>query len=158
MTQVRIDDIHANPYAVWRDLGSPEVLSRDAYVLLASHMEPAILEHRQPMDAGPLRIAMSPSSVSLLIIDDAAQHRPVTPHPEISSVKRYHGQNGEPTVFVRWQQATDRVVAYDIHVAHDQGGFQQVNNAPVFDLGFLYVLPEDADPEKLRFRVRVREL
>ncbi|TVR15041.1 MAG: hypothetical protein EA401_03420 [Planctomycetota bacterium] len=157
LTHVRLDGIHANPYAVWRDLGSPEVLDRESYALLASHMEPAILQHQDALSNGPLRIAMSPASVSLLVISDAAQAPEIThPNPEILSINHYHGQQGERGAFIRWQQASDAVVAYDVFAAYDDGDYEQVNSAPIFDLGFLHVLPEGV--EGVRYSIRVHEL
>lgn len=159
LTHVRLDGIHANPYAVWRDIGAPQTLDREQYALLAGHMEPAIIQRQQALGEGPVQISMSPSSVSLLIISEPTV--PSTSKPmqaEIHSVNHYRGQGGEQTAFIRWQQVGDAVQAYNVFVSSDGEQYQQINPAPIMDLGFLHVLPEGTAAEDLHYSVRVHDL
>ncbi|MDG5766043.1 hypothetical protein QA596_01100 [Balneolales bacterium ANBcel1] len=154
VSHIRIDDVHANPYQTWIEIGRPEQLDLEQYEFLTGYMEPVIMHSRRPLDDNRLELVMSPASVSMIIISEGAEDAAIPrKEPEIASVAAYEGFHGERKEFVRWEQATDDVVAYDVYASHDGGEYARVNPVPVLDLGFLHVVPDDVDSVSYRIRI-----
>jgi len=156
-SHVRIDEINANPYSVWVDIGKPEEIDRKQYEFLAGYMEPVIMGRKQPLKNNRLSLVMSPSSVSMIVISEAAgEEKGRAEGPDVVRVSRYEGFDGERVEFVRWEQITDEVVAYNIYASHDGNEFFRVNRTPVLDLGYLHVVPDDAN--EVLYRVSIVDL
>ncbi len=156
-SHIRIDDIHANPYRAWIDVGKPEKLDRELYELLAGHMEPVIVNRKKSLENNRLNLMMTPSSVSMIVISEAEDRSGSSRQkPRVLHASRYEGYNGERKEFVRWEQTTDDVVAYNVYASHDGNKYTRINSTPVFDLGFLHVVPDDID--EVSYRVSIVEL
>ncbi len=141
-SHVRIDDIHGNPYGVWKSLGSPENPTKEEYDIMAANMEPVIIEHGVHLQGGALSLSMSPSSVSMIVLSDRENSRSEMFFPPLKNVHTYTGLHGEVKEFVSWQQVPEKIVAYNLYVSYDGGEFERLNPTPLLDLGYLHVMPE----------------
>ena len=156
-SHIRIDDIHANPYRAWIDIGKPEKLDRELYEFLAGHMEPVIVNWKESLENNRINLLMTPSSVSMIVISEAGDESGSNrEQPHISHVSRYEGHNGERKEFVRWEQTTEDVVAYNVYASYDGNEYTRINSTPVFDLGFLHVVPDAID--EVSYRVSIVNL
>lgn len=152
MTYVNLNYIHGNPHNAWEQLGEPDTISAEMYKTIAANMDPVIMESLQVNDFGNLRVTMPPSSISMIIISEEKQNAPST--PEITGIKDYKGFNGETTKFIRWEQVNDGIALYNVFASYDGGPFEIVNPYPLFDCGYLDVMPDNANDVVYRIEAR----
>lgn len=151
MKHVRIDGLHGYAHGAWKSLGAPEKLTAEQYKMVAAHMEPVVVEERHLND-GNLNVTLPPSSLSMFIITDKSDSKEFAP-PAITGILEYNGLNGENKKFIRWEQAKGQIVRYNVLASYNGKSFQIINPAPLFDLGYVDVLPEDV--EAVEYRVEV---
>lgn len=144
-TQIRIDNLHGNAFAEWTSLGQPETISTEQYKMIAANQEPVIVGKEKANNK--IKVMMPPSSICMIILtrDTATQE-----FPQIKSLKKYTGQNGEQLEFVQWEQVKNRMVTYDVMASYGGAEFVKINAQPLFDCGFLSVLPENSGTVKYK--------
>ncbi len=152
LRHVRLDELHGYAHGAWRALGSPDSLSADMYRVIAAHMDPVMIDQRQTDEISTLHLQLPPSSVSMVIISDA--HNNVSHStPEIRSINDYSGYNGEQKKFIRWEQMPGMIVRYHVYASYDGGEYHRVSPYPLFDLGYLDVLPDGVSEAEYRIEV-----
>ena len=145
-THVRVDNMHGNPFSEWTALGRPDSIPTGQYKMMAANQEPVILEKSKAQNQ--IRLIMPPSSISMVILSNG---KGIPESPEIIAVHQYLGYNGEKTEFVRWRQIQKQIVSYDVFASYDGGDFIKVTPQPLFDCGFLNILPKDV--RKVEYKV-----
>lgn len=153
-THIRIDNRNGNAFTEWTALGQPDTISLDQYKMMAANMEPVILESRKMESISNLRLTMPSASISLVILSHGKKEE--LNAPEILFIHRYYGYNSEKADFVKWQQSTDQITTYDLFASYNGSDFIKVNPQPLFDCGFLNVLPDTVD--KADYKVVVKSL
>ncbi len=152
LRHVRLDELHGYAHGAWRALGSPDTLPADMYRVIAAHMDPVMIDHRETEELSTLHLQLPPSSVSMVIISDGRNSTP-HPTPEIISIHDYTGYNGEKKKFIRWEQVPGQIVRYHVYASYDGGDYQRVSPYPLFDLGYLDVLPDGVSEAEYRIEV-----
>lgn len=152
LRHVRLDELHGYAHGAWRALGSPDSLSADMYRVIAAHMDPVMIDQRQTEGFSTLHLQLPPSSVSMVIISDTQNSTP-HPTPEIISINDYTGYHGEHKKFIRWEQVSGPIVRYHVYASYDGDEYQRVSPYPLFDLGYLDVLPEGVSEAEYRIEV-----
>lgn len=153
LTYVNLDYLHGNAHLAWEQLGKPDTISSSLYEAIAANMDPVIMESLEIDAFGNLRLTMSPSSISMVIISE--QKNMTIPNPEISGINDYKGYNGEPAKFISWKQADQGIVTYDVYASYDGKPFEKVNPYPLFDCGYLDVLPEKTMDVEYMIKARI---
>jgi len=151
-TIIRVDNLHGNAYSEWNNLGQPDPVSLEQYSLIASNQNPVITHSSKWPADGKLSIQMPPSSVAMIVVSSDESTKTQC---EIISINEYAGYNGERTNYIRWKQA-EGVTVYNVYASVNGGALSRINPQELFDCGFLYVLPKDA--EKIDYVVESRKL
>jgi hypothetical protein len=151
MKHVRTDALHGYAHGTWKSIGSPDTLSAEEYRIVAANMEPVMIEEKR-IEQMNFDLLLPPSSVSMIIISDNTS-ADVFPEPQISRILDYNGLNGEKKKFVQWEQVKDQIVRYNVLASFDGEPFHVVNPNPLFDIGYLHVLPDGV--EFVDYRIEV---
>ncbi|MFW5757468.1 MAG: GH39 family glycosyl hydrolase [Bacteroidota bacterium] len=152
LKHVKLDGLHGYAHGAWKSLGAPDTLTRDLYKMVASHMEPVLVEDR-PLEHTKLHVSLPPSSVSMFIISEKDSESTVFTEPDITRITDYTGYNGEKKKFIRWEQTEGKIVRYNVLASYNGYSYQAVNPAPVFDPGFLHVLPDGVEDVEYKIEV-----
>jgi len=152
LRHIRLDALHGYAHGAWRALGSPDSLSADMYRVIAANMDPVLIDERKTKDLTDINLQLPPSSISMIIISDAHNSTP-HPTPEIMRVTDYAGFNGEKKKFIRWKQMPGPIVRYHVYASYNGGEYQRVSPYPLFDLGYLDVLPDGVSQAEYRIEV-----
>ena len=150
LMEVRMDAMHGYAHGAWKRIGKPDTITKEIYHAIATHMDPVVVAEGLQMDMENLYVVLPPSSVTMLVIREKAQEEPVFESPKILDIKNYTGYNGERKNFVRWEQETQAIVRYNVYASYDGGEFERINPYPLFDLGYLDVLPGNVNKADYR--------
>jgi L-iduronidase len=155
LMQVQLDALHGNAHGAWKDIGKPDIITTDVYRMIAANMDPVVVEEGLNLNGTnneTLHVVLPPSSVTMLVIRDKSRKQDFTA-PEISGITEYIGYNGEMKNFISWQEVEGAIVRYDVYASYDNGKYQKVNPYPVFERGYLDVLPDNV--EKAKYQIQV---
>ena len=155
MMQVRLDAMHGYAHGTWKRLGKPDAITTETYREIAANMDPVVVEEGLSLpgnEQDALHLVLPPSSVTMLVIRDKDLQLDF-PKPEITAVTPYTGYNGEKKNFISWQQAEGAIVRYNVHASYDGADYIRVNPYPVFERGYLDVLPESVGQADYKIEV-----
>lgn len=152
MMQVQLDAIHGNAHGAWKSIGKPDTITSDIYRMIAANMEPVVVNKGGDLDYENLHLVLPPSSVTMLLIRDN-NNKKVFSSPEITNVKAYKGYYGERKNFISWQQEEGVIVRYNIYASYNGGNYERINPAPVFDAGYLDIMPDKV--ERVKYKIEV---
>lgn len=153
LMQVQLDALHGYAHGAWKSIGKPDTITSAIYRTIAAHMDPVVVAEGLEMDMENLHVVLPPSSVTMLVIREKTDENLIFEEPAIREVKKYSGYNGERKNFVRWEQETQAVVRYNVYASYDGGAYERINPYPLFDLGYLDVLPESVDEARYKIEV-----
>lgn len=155
LMKVQLDAMHGYAHGAWKRLGKPDTITTEIYRAIATNMDPVVVEEGLSLEGAgkeTLHVVLPPSSVTMLIIRDKDKDIDF-PQPEITGITEYTGYNGEKKNFISWQQAEGAIVRYTIYASYDGAEYQKVNPYPVFERGYLDVLPETVQTAVYRIKV-----
>ena len=155
MMQVQLDAMHGYAHGTWKRLGKPDTITTEIYREIAANMDPVVVEEGFSLtgnDQDDLHLVLPPSSVTMLVIRDKDTQLDF-PAPEITTITAYAGYNGEKKNFISWQQVKGAIVRYNVYASYDGGEYTRVNPYPVFERGYLDVLPESVDKADYKIEV-----
>jgi len=155
LIKVKLDAMHGYAHGAWKRIGKPDTITTDIYRSIAANMDPVVVEEGLSMEGSEkenLHVILPPSSITMLIIRDR-QEDVNLPEPKINAIKEYTGYNGEKKNFISWQQAEGAIVRYNVYASYNGTAYQRINPYPLFDLGYLDVLPENVDIADYRIEV-----
>ncbi len=145
LMQVQLDPLHGYAHGAWKRIGKPDTITTDLYRSIAAYMDPVVVSQGLSLDMENLHFVLPPSSVTMLVIRDRDNTNTKYPSPGIVEVKQYTGYNGEQKNFIRWEQEKRGIVRYNVYASYDGAEYMRVNPYPLFDLGYLDVLPDNVN-------------
>jgi len=152
LMQVQLDALHGNAHGAWKSIGKPDTVTSDVYRMIAANMYPVVVAEGVDLDYENLHLILPPSSVTMLIIRDKNMEKEFLA-PEITDVNDYTGYYGERKSFIKWQQSEGAIVRYNVYASYDDDNYKRINPSPVFDVGYLNVVPDNVDSVKYKIDV-----
>ncbi len=152
MMYLQLDALHGYAHGAWKNIGKPDTISSDIYRMVSANMDPVVVSQEIVIDCENINVVLPPSSVALLIIREKGKKMDFA-SPEIESIKEYSGFNGERKQFISWKQAKGAIVRYNVYASYNEGEYQRVNPYPLFERGYLNVLPDNVENVKYRIEV-----
>lgn len=155
LMEVRLDALHGYAHGTWSRMGKPDTITTEIYHAIAANMDPVVVKEGLSLTGQAkedLHIVLPPSSVVMLVIRDKDKNVNFS-DPEITGITKYTGYNGEKKNFIRWQQTEGAIVRYNIYASYDGEDYKRVNPYPVFERGYLDVLPDGVKRAKYQVRV-----
>ena len=147
--QVQLDASHGNAHGAWESLGRPDTITPQMYREIASKMDPVVVSEGVDFGGEALDLFLPPSSVTMVLIRDKQMKTGFSP-PEIKKIREYQGYGGERMNFVRWHPTAGATVRYNVYASYDRRAYKQINPAPVFDTGYLDVVPDHVQSARYR--------
>ena len=137
---MRIDEVHGNPVAAWREMGSPADLSAEQFNLLQRAQEPGLLL-LEPVEIEDERfnihLTMDAPSMEAIILTPINRR---IPPPEIEDLKAssYSGPGGVPVSYLSWDvHQSNSLMLFEVHYAGPgEEKFRKVSAEGILDRHF----------------------
>lgn len=158
LAHYRIDEFHANPFAVWEAADAPEIPNPELLAEMRQAQEVSLLEEPQAVTLAEGRfhlcLDLPLPGLSLVLLTE----KPAMPPQKVQTawVERYQGLHGVEE-WVRWQGLDSRALrGYEVWAAGGpRGPFTRVNPGDLLANGFLHA---PASAAAVYYRVRAVDL
>lgn len=160
MAHYRIDSVHTNPQALWRQMGSPEQPTLAQIQKLQAAMEPQLTEAPQPVRTAngklQLQFELERPGVSLIVLSAKPAAAPA--RVAKARLEGFTGLRGEAQQMVVWDEVTERPLkTYEVLAGPSaQGPWKRLNPADLISTAWLDLAP--GGPDKAFYAVRAVDL
>jgi len=142
LAHYRIDEAHGDPFAVWENMGAPDLPSAEQYGELRRHGELTLLEPPRDVrtEGGGLELAFTLPlpAVSLLVLS----RKPGVPpgRPQGLRAERYGGLTERENVLLVWRGPDSRVIhTFEVLFAPSEAGsFARLGDVDLLCTAFLH--------------------
>ena len=152
VTTYTIDELHTNPYKIWKELGSPLSPTPEQFIEMQKVQEPHVETiQKNIVQNYSVQIALDAPSVKVIVI---SQKDKLVAPPKVENLcsELYTGVNNETLCLLKWDDVQKSVCRYEIFYSINKKDYYRVDQGNLIDCAFMNLLP--ADKKEISYKVR----
>jgi L-iduronidase len=147
-----IDELHTNPYKIWKELGSPKTPTADQFIKMQKNQEPDVeIIQDNILQNYSMQITLGAPSVKVIVI---SQKDKLNPPKKVENLtyELYTGVGNKKQCLLKWDDVQKSIHRYEVFYSANKKDYYKVEQGDLIDCAFLHLLPTDKN--EIFYKVR----